>query len=107
MAKNGHFNENWTTVDGLPQGGVSCGRGFTICWQNGPLGRGNDRKEPNGAFIEDILDAAKRRLEYHQTTKFKCADNTLALNHLKAALAALDRRTRIREKRGVEGTHEA
>ena len=49
--KQGHFKEHWVDDGDNPAGGVSTGRGFTISWQNGPLGRGNERKEPNGALL--------------------------------------------------------
>lgn len=104
MAMNGHFNENWFNGD-APDGGVSCGRGFTISWQKGPLGRGNDRKEPNGAFVEDVLDAVIRRIEVYQDSKFNCSENADALEHLRSAAKRLDDRTRERELRKVEGTH--
>lgn len=107
--KNGHFEEHWTDENDMPAGGISCGRGFTISWQNGPLGRGNDRKEPNGAFIEDVLAAMIGRLEFYQRTsnrRFACETNAAALRNLHRAASCLDARTKEREKRGVEGTHE-
>jgi len=51
MSKIGHFSEHWRDDKGRPAGGVSSGRGFAISWQNGPLGRGNERRDPNGAFV--------------------------------------------------------
>ena len=56
--RQGHFEEHWSDKDGNPAGGVSSGRGFAISWQNGPLGRGVERREPNGAFVEDVIAAA-------------------------------------------------
>lgn len=103
--KQGHFNENWNDANGNPGGGTSSGRGFTISWQNGPLGRGESRREPNGAFVEDIIDAALRRIEYYQGSKFNCYENAEAMAHLQEALKVLDSRTRKREKEGTEGTH--
>ena len=88
----------------VPMGGHTFGIGFSISWQNGPLGRGVDRTLPNGAFVEDIIDAARDRIEHYQTL-FPCAENDEALEHLRAALTALDRRTKDREARKVEGTH--
>ena len=58
------LEEHWTDSDGNPTGGVSSGRGFTISWQNGPLGRGEDRVEPNGAFVEDVIAAVIGRRRY-------------------------------------------
>ncbi len=87
-----------------PTGGTTFGPGFTIGWQNGPLGRGSDRIEQNGAFVEDVILAALDRIEHYQNSPFECTENEHAIAHLKAALDALALRTRVREKRGVEGT---
>lgn len=103
--KQGHFEEHWSDVNQNPAGGVSSGRGFTISWQNGPLGRGDERREPNGAFVEDVLAAVIGRIECYQASRFNCAENDTALFHLKSAAEALDARTRSREARAVEGTH--
>lgn len=103
--KQGFFSEQWLDGNKNPAGGVSSGRGFTISWQNGPLGRDNERKEPNGAFVEDVLAAVADRLEFYQRSKFNCADNAEALEHIYKAAECLDRRTKEREARKVEGTH--
>ena len=105
--RQGHFEEHWTDKDGNPAGGTASGRGFAISWQNGPLGRGVDRREPNGAFVEDVVAAALGRLDFYQASRFNCAANAKAIEHLQAALEALDARTRDRETRAVEGTHES
>lgn len=97
--------ENLNDADGNPAGGSVSGTGINIEWQNGPLGRGADRKEPNGAFVEDVIAAAIQRIEYYQSTKFACRDNAAALSHLETALQHLNRRTAEREARAVEGTH--
>ena len=104
--KQGHFEEHWNDEDGRPAGGVSSGRGFAISWQNGPLGRGNDRREPNGAFVEDVIQAVIGRLRFYQDSEFACEENETTLIRLEQAAAVLDLRTQIRERRGVEGTHE-
>lgn len=103
--KQGHFQQHWSDDKGRPAGGVSTGRGFTVSWQNGPLGSGADRKEPNGAFVEDVIDAVIDRIEFYQRSEFACQSNADALTHLRAAAVALDSRTKDREARGVEGTH--
>ena len=103
--KKGHFSEHWTTDDGMPSGGISTGTGFTISWQNGPLGTGNARRLPNGAFVEDVLDAVIGRIAFYQTTIFACGENARALMALHQAAEALDARTRERVARQVEGTH--
>ncbi len=103
--KQGHFEEHWMDKDGNPAGGVSSGRGFTVSWQNGPLGRDNDRRQPNGAFVEDVIQAAIGRIRFYENSKFACDENKEALDGLHKAAAALDARTSNREKREVEGTH--
>lgn len=102
--KQGHFEEHWLDDD-KPAGGVSSGRGFTISWQNGPLGRDNDRKEPNGAFVEDVIQAVIGRIKFYQDSKFNCESNAQALVALEKAAEYLDQRTKDRESREVEGTH--
>jgi len=104
--KLGHVFENWTDQRGNPAGGVSFGTGFCISWQNGPLGRGDSRREPNGAFVEDVLDAVIKRIEFYQDSRFSCAENASALSALRTAAKFLDDRTRDRESRSVEGVHE-
>ncbi len=96
---------NMRDVDGNPSGGRVDGVGLRITWQTGPLGRGADRKAPNGAFVETVIAAAKQRIEFYQESKFKCAENEKALWHLDAALKILNSRTQRREAQGTEGTH--
>jgi hypothetical protein len=92
---------------GRPAGGTTKGKGINIKWQNGPLvAKDGSRKEPNGAFVEDVVDAAIGRIRFYQDSEFHCIENAVALGHLLAAAEALDERTRGRERRGVEGTHE-
>lgn len=93
---------------GNPSGGYVNGVGMDIRWQDGPLGTGKDRKEPNGAFVETVIAGAVQRLEFYQTAagkKFACRENAIAITHLETALLWLNKRTQDREKRGVEGTH--
>lgn len=90
---------------GNPAGGFTEANGIAIRWQNGPLGRGEDRKAPNGAFVEGVIAAAVNRLEYYQASKFKCQENADAIAHLGLALERLESRTKLREKQQVEGTH--
>ena len=105
------FNsEHWLDADGNPAGGVSDARGITVSWQNGPLGRDDERREPNGAFVETLIAMTKDRLEFYQTAcdgKFWCEENRDAIDDLNNALYVLNRRTEAREARRVEGTHEA
>ena len=91
---------------GNPAGGTTTGVGINIDWQNGPLGRGADQKEPNGAFVEGVIAAALDRLQFFQTSKFASPLNAGVISCLESALRLLDARTTEREARGVEGTHE-
>lgn len=97
---------NSVDENGNPAGGQVHGEGIQISWQDGPLGRGEKRLAPNGAFVEGVLQAAIVRLEFYQGSRFACAANQEALDHVRSALAALERRTADREARAVEGTHE-
>lgn len=97
--------EHWLDSEGRPEGGVSFGPGFAISWQHGPLGRGADRKEPNGAFVETVLRAVKGRIEFYQGTQFNCEENARAILHIESAIAALNSRTARRESEQTEGTH--
>jgi len=92
--------------DGKPAGGTVRAKGLEIEWQNGPLGRGTERKEPSGAFVETVIAAALQRLEWYQDGEFACSENASAIQNLKSALGVLDYRTTQREGAGVEGTHE-
>ncbi len=92
-------------TDGNPAGGTTSGLGISISWQSGPLGRGDGRLPPNGAFVEGVIAAALGRLEFYQTSKFKCRENALAITKLQEALHWCQHRTADRETRGVEGTH--
>ncbi len=94
-----------TDTEGRPTGGSTHGRGIDIVWQNGPLGRDEDRIEPNGAFVEGVIAAAIDRIQFYQT-KFACRENALAITKLEEALHWLNARTARREAAGTEGTHE-
>lgn len=95
---------NDVTPDGQPNGGHFIATGIHISWQQGPLGRGDDRLEPNGAFVETVIAAALQRLEHYQTTPFRCRENALAITKLEQAMHWLGARTARREAQGIEGT---
>jgi len=99
------YYDNYVDEQGNPAGGVVTGTGLEITWQNGPLGRGEDRQEPNGAFVETVINAVAQRIAYYQGSKFHCIENAIALGHLNAALEVLNERTNARNDRDVEGTH--
>jgi len=97
--------QNRLDENGNPTGGSVSGVGLILNWQDGPLGRGEERKAPNGAFVETVISAAKQRLEFFQANKFSCRENAIAITKLEEALMWLEKRTKDREERQVEGTH--
>lgn len=101
------FDADNILTDGKPAGGSVRAVGLSVDWQSGPLGRGVERLEPNGAFVETVIAAAKQRIEHYQSTEFKCRENALAITKLEEALHWLQHRTAERERRAVEGTHQA
>ena len=108
MAKQGFYEEHWTDENDNPGGGVSTGRGFAVSWQNGPLGKIGtpERREPNGAFVEDIIDVAIGRIEYYENSKFACEENAEVIRLLRQANEVLDSRTKRRVADKTEGSHE-
>ena len=73
-----------------------------IYWQDGPVDRGANQA-PTGAFVEDVLEICKKRLEHYQDSSFACEANATAIEHIKAANQALIDRRQERKARGVEG----
>lgn len=73
----------------------------TILFQNGPI------KEAgvNGLSHEALLAILIDRMRCYQSGPFKCRENAIALTHLEDALMWIQKRTRDRLARGVEGTH--
>jgi len=73
---------------------------WTINFQNGPI------KEAgfNGVSGEALLAILIDQLRGFQSGEYACRDNDMALAHLEAALFWLQKRTRERLNRGVEGT---
>ncbi len=59
-----------------------------------------------GAFVEDVLEAARQRLQFFQASKFRCRENAIALTKIEEALQWLDWRTRKRLLEGVENSYE-
>jgi len=99
---------NEVDINDYPAGGKVTGTGIEIFWQNGPLGRGANRIAPNGAFVETLIAIAQQRIEFYQWAangKFACRENAVAITKLEEALMWLNKRTKDREARAVEGTH--
>ena len=82
------------TKDGNPAGGhAACQYGeagdkilhdrdathFAIRWQDGPVDREAGEKA-NGAFVEDVIDVCKRRLEFYEDSPFACPENAEAID---------------------------
>lgn len=76
---------------------------LSILFQNGPIpSHGN-----NGVTLEALFAVAAHRLQGFQAGPFASQDNEEALFHTLKALEALQRRTRSRIARQVEGTYQA
>lgn len=75
---------------------------WRISFQNGPV------KEFgfNGLSQEALLAIVIDRLRSFQAGTFSCRDNAIALTHCEDALMWLQKRTRDRMARGVEGTNQ-
>lgn len=71
-------------------------------FQNGPI----NEVGVNGVTHEALLAIVADRLRCFQGGPYACWENAMALTRIQDALAWLHHRTRSREKRGVEGTHE-
>lgn len=106
MSAQDYTAANHLDDEGRPAGGFVSGVGLRIDWQDGPLAVNGIRREPNGAFVETVIEAAKQRIEHYQTTQFHCEENARAVLHLEAALDVLNSRTARRVAAGIEGTHQ-
>lgn len=60
----------------------------------------------NGIQNEDLLAIVIHRLECFQAGDYACVENAKALERCKAGLVWLEKRTKDRQNRGVEGTSE-
>ena len=93
--------------DGMVTGGECRGTGISILWQFGTRDRlpSGELEKANGAFVEDVLIAAKERLKVFQKSPLKCKENKKALKHIEKSLKSLEKRRERRKERGVEGTY--
>jgi arginine/lysine/ornithine decarboxylase len=74
------------------------GNKITVFLQNGPI----KENGVNGIQVSDLLEYIKNiYVEFNKT--FQCVENSVTIDHLNHALDAQDKRTKDREKRGVEG----
>jgi len=73
----------------------------TISFQNGPIQHPADF---NGVTNEALLAVLIDRMRGFQSGQFACRENALALTKMEEALMWLQKRTRDRMARGVEGT---
>lgn len=92
---------------GIVTGGFTKAEGLRITWQDGPLvdQLGMDA-EPNGVFLQTVLQACINRLSAFQNSPSKCRENAVALTHLETAQLWLGKREQERAERGVLGTHQ-
>lgn len=58
----------------------------------------------DGTTNEEVLEMLINRMNYLQN-KFPCRENAIVITHLETALLWLEKRTRDRVKRQVEGTN--
>ena len=72
-----------------------------VVFQNGPINEAG----VNGVTHEALLAIVIDRLRSFQAGPYSGRENAIALTHCEDALMWLQRRTRARIVRGVEGTH--
>lgn len=82
-----------------PAGGSTV-PGCRISFQNGPI----QEAGVNGISGEALIAVQIDRLRSFQAGPYACRENAIALTHLEDALMWLQKRTRDRLARGVEGT---
>ena len=74
-----------------------------VKFQNGPIQEAGVNGVSGEALIAIVID----RLRSFQAGPYKCRKNACALTHFEEGLMWLQKRTRDRLARGVEGTHKA
>lgn len=102
FSENGSMDWKWFETEIRPRKHIYLRKdknslAFTL--QNGPI------KEVgvNGCQVNTLIEAAKIIIE-GLNAKFPCRENAVAVTKLDEALMWLEKRTKDREKRGVEGT---
>lgn len=99
-----HEYELWipdAIIDG-PGEGHQAGPACQISFQNGPI----QEVGVNGISGESLLAVVIDRLRAFQSGPFSCYENAAALIKLEESLMWLQKRTRDRLARGVEGKNE-
>lgn len=84
--------------DDLSEGNVRC----DVEFQNGPI----TESGVNGVSNETLLAIVEDRLVGFQSGAYSCRENAVALTKIQEAMMWLQKRTRDRIARGVEGTSE-
>lgn len=80
-----------------------------ICFQNGPIKSQDDFRNitgVNGVTHEALIAIVLDRMRAFPAGPYNCRQNAIAITKLEEAMHWLLDRTREREVRGVEGTHE-
>lgn len=87
-----------------------------LSFQNGPIAEDGFNGISNEALLAVLIDRMRGFQGHNEPTQaglhnkpsapFACRENAIALTHLEAALMWLQKRTRGRLVRGVEGTHQ-
>lgn len=93
----------WEDSDGNPSGGSASGPGFNFRWQEGVV---KSADAINGANVIDVLESVRQRMEFFNSGKFRCRENSLAITHIEEAIHWCEARIRDRKKRGVLSTME-
>lgn len=98
---NHRYELNLHCVPGEKPGLTADHTRILIEFQKGPIGEYGYNGFTNEALLAIVID----RMRGFQSGKFSCRENALALTKLEEALMWLQKRTRDRIARGVEGTH--
>jgi hypothetical protein len=93
---NGNASHEYSIGIGSP------GTDLIISFQHGPIAEVGVNGITNEVLLAIVID----RLEGFQSSKYACLENESALECARTALLHLESRTKAREARGVEGTHE-
>lgn len=88
------------SIQDVSPGDSGYGYGIRISFQNGPI----QEAGVNGVSNEALLAIVADRLEGFQSGPYACEDNGIAMVKILSAIEDLQRRTKRRLERGVEGT---